>query len=367
MGPRGLLRSLEADERRRQREAQRQHRELDRRRKEQAKLSEIERARLEVETYLNRVDVLQTVHREQGPVWDWAALAGALAPPPPRKGHHRESQARRRALVLPPEAQEAAQAAIKEAQLEDERLFQEASKAHVEQAAEWEKATRFARRVLAREHKAFIEALIEFSPLGEISEVGSLMHFTVENTKLIRCELKVNGSQAIPSEVKSLSATERVSVKAMPKARFHEMYQDYVCGCMLRVVREVFAMLSVDAVLITASADILDTRTGLTSEQPVLSAFMPRAVVATLDFEKLDPSDAMENFLHRGNFKASRKAGAFQPIAPLTPADLPQVDIQELRVADVVAACRAMREGLQAKLAALRPALAPGSEANTIT
>jgi len=137
----------------------------------------------------------------------------------------------------------------------------------------------------------------------------------------------------------------------MPKARFHEIYQDYVCGCMLRVAREVLAMLPVDTVLITASADILDTRTGQTSEQPVLSAVMARAVIASLDFDKIDPSDAMENFLHRGNFRASRKAGAFQPITPLTPADVPQTSTEAMGYAGLLVSVQRMREELQAKLA----------------
>ena len=120
-------------------------------------------------------------------------------------------------------------------------------------------------------------------------------------------------------------------------------------------------MLPVDTLLITASADILDTRTGQISEQPVLSAVMPRAAIANLDFERLDPSDAMENFLHRGNFKASRKAGAFQPITPLTPADVPQTPTEDMGTADLLAAIRQMREELQAKLVpATPPDVQPG-------
>lgn len=84
MGPGASLRALEADERRRQRDAQRQQRELERRKKEQAKLSAIEQARLEVETYENRLEVLLSVHKEQGPTWDWTALAAALPPPCPQ-------------------------------------------------------------------------------------------------------------------------------------------------------------------------------------------------------------------------------------------------------------------------------------------
>ncbi|HQH27567.1 MAG TPA: hypothetical protein PLP17_09250 [Oligoflexia bacterium] len=362
MGPKGLIRAREADERRRLRAAQRQQRELERRRKEQSKLSAIEQARLEVETYENRLELLLSVHKEQGPPWDWSALAAALPPPCPQKISYYESRAKQRAFVLPPEQQLSAEAMIQQSQAEDERLFQEALRTHAEETAEWEKLRNFARRILAGDHKAFIDALSEFSPLAELSDVGSLIHFTVETTKLIRCELKVNGTQAIPTEIKTLTASGKISVKPMPKTRFHEIYQDYVCGSMLRVTREVFAILPVDAVLITASADILDTRTGHTLEQPVLSAVMPRAIIASLDFDKLDPSDAMENFLHRGDFKASRKVGAFLPITPLTPADIPQPPIEEMGYADLLVCVRRLREELQAKLAALKAATVPEPE-----
>jgi hypothetical protein len=366
MGPRGFVRALEADERRRQRAAQKQQRELERRTKERAKLSAIEQARLEVETYENRLDVLQSVHKEQGAPWDWGALAAALPPPAPQRSSYYELQAKQRALVLPPEKQPSAQVSIEQAKSEDERLFEEATKAHAEATVDWEKMKNFASRVLAGEHKAFIEALVEFSPLAEISDVGSLMHFTVESARIIRCELKVKGGQAIPSEVKTLTATEKVSIKTMPKARFHEIYQDYVSGCMLRVAREVFAMLPVDAILITATTDTLDTRTGQMSEQPVLSAVMPRAVIASLDFDKLDPSDGIENFLHRGNFKASRKAGAFQPITPLTPADVPQTPTGDMGRSDLLATVQRMRAELQAKLAASRALNAPEPQTSPI-
>jgi hypothetical protein len=80
---------------------------------------------------------------------------------------------------------------------------------------------------------------------------------------------------------------------------------------------------------------------------------------ASLDFDKIDPSDAMENFLHRGNFKASRKTGAFQPITPLTPADIPQTSTEDMSFSDLAASVQRMREDLQPKRAALAPPNAP--------
>ena len=75
MGPKGTQRAIQAAERRRERETQRRLRELERQAKQQAKLSAIEQARLEVETYENRVEALRSVHKEQGEAWDWPGVA----------------------------------------------------------------------------------------------------------------------------------------------------------------------------------------------------------------------------------------------------------------------------------------------------
>jgi hypothetical protein len=353
MGWKGTLRAMEADRRRQQRDAQKRQRELERQNKEQAKLSAIEQARLEVETHENKLEVLLSVHREQGEIWDWVALAASLPPPCPQKNSNHELKTKQLMLVSFTRQKESVEAAIEQARLQDEQAFQEAMQTYANEKAEQEKMKSLAFRILAQEHKAYIEALVEFSPLREISDLGSFLHFTVHSATLIECEMKVNSTQAIPSEVKTLTSGGKVSVKSMPKGRFHEIYQDYVCGCMLRVAREVFAMLPVETLLITASADLLDSRTGKTVEQPVLSAAMSRAVIAQLHFERLDPSDALENFQHRGDFKASRKSGVFQPIAPLTPADIAQNSIEDMGFHDLLSNIQKMRVELKAKITQL--------------
>ncbi|MEI8290867.1 MAG: hypothetical protein WCH99_15495 [Verrucomicrobiota bacterium] len=337
---------MEAAERRQQRSAQKRQRELERQAKEMAKMSQAEQARLEVETFENSLDVLLSVHKEQGETWDWVALASALPPPLPQKLSFYELRARQMALV----ANLGQTSATEEAQRRDELVFQKAMQDYEAEKAEHEQLKSLAHRILAQEYKAFIEALVGFSPLGELSDLGSLLHFTVHNAKLIQCDMKVSGMQVIPSEVKTLTSSGKVSVKPMPKNRFHEIYHDYVCGCILRVAREVFAMLPVETLLVTASADFLNSRTGHTVEQPVLSAVMPRSAVTQLRFEHLDPSDALENFQCRGDFKASRKDGAFKPITPLTPSDFTHSLIQDMGFSDLIKNIQKVREEIKLKI-----------------
>lgn len=355
MGWKATLRAIEVAERRQQREAQKRQRELERRAKEQAKFSAIEQARLEVATHENQLEVLLSIHKEQDETCDWAVLAASLPPACPARNSYHELRARQRIMILPPHQTEGSEAAIEQGRLQDDLAFQDAIQAYSSEFAEWEKIKSLSRRVLAEEHKAYTEALVEFSPLTEISDLGSSIHFTVHSAKLIECTLKVNGKQALPTEVKTLTASGKVSVKPMPRGRFHEIYQDYVCGCMLRVAREVFAFLPVETVLVTATVDSLDSLTGQMVEQPVLSAVMPRAMISRFNFEWLDPSDATAQFFHRGDFKASRKTEAFQAIIPLTPADIPQISVEEMDFPDLLASVQRLREELKSLNAELRP------------
>jgi len=353
MGYKASIRAMEAAHRRQQRDAQKRQRELEHQIKEQAKLSVIEQARLEVEAHENILEVLLSVHKEQGETWDWIALAATIPPPFPQKNSYNELKTKQLVLVSSMRENGNAEVAVEQARLRDEELFQEAIQNYGVEKSEQEKLKDLAFRILAQEHKAYIEALVEFSPLREISDLGSLIHFTVHNSSLIECKMKVNSTKTIPTEVKALTTSGKLSVKAMPKGRFHEIYQDYVCGCMLRVAREVFAMLPVETMLVTASADLLDSRTGHITVQPVLSAAMPRAVINRLNFEHLDPSEALDNFSYRGDFKATRKSGVFQPITPLTPADVTQNSIENLGFHDLLGNIRMMRQELKSQIAGI--------------
>lgn len=302
---------IEAARKRDERASLKRQKELERMRKEQAKLSAQEQARLEVEAFENSLEVLLSVHKEASPRFDWMEPLCALPPHKP----------------LNPDL----------AAFESEY-------------ADWEKMRSLAKRVLAGEAKAYGEAVSELSAFGELSTLGSVISFCVHHPKLIECELSVSGRDAIPAEVKSLSTSGKVSAKPMPKARFHEVYQDYVCGCVLRVAREVLALLPVDTAIVTAKVTTVQAATGHEAEIPVLSVALPREALERLEFGRLDPSDSMENFAHRGDVMASRKSGEFNAIVPLKPSDVAACEPAKLTLAEVLNRVREMRAELSARL-----------------
>lgn len=100
-------------------------------------------------------------------------------------------------------------------------------------------------------------------------------------------------------------------MKQMPKSRFYELYQDYVCGTALRLANEMLAMLPLAAVIVTAVDQLLNPATGHVEQQPILSLAVPRATMEALNLEGVDPSDAMVNFVHKMKFL---KTKGFQPV-----------------------------------------------------
>lgn len=359
------MKRLEAARKLQQREALKRQKDLERRLKEQAKLTSLEQARLEVEAHENALEVLLSVHKEQSAPFDWGSFASALPPhEPPRLARHELAALLRRAVSGAVPHVEDGKATVEEARLLDEREHQAEREDYGKDLAQWERMRSLSRRVLAGEAHAYSEAVSEFSTLTEIANLGSSIGINVRGSKLVECALKVSGRDAIPAEVKSLTAAGKLSVKAMPKARFHEIYQDYVCGCVLRLAREVFALLPVETVLVTATVDGIDARTGRAAELPVLSVAIPRAVAARLDFERLDPSDSLENFLHRGDVMASRKSGEFAPIVPLTPAEVAPAQPAKLDFTILVVQVTKLRADFTEALKAVRPQTDELSESN---
>jgi hypothetical protein len=83
---------------------------------------------------------------------------------------------------------------------------------------------------------------------------------------------------------------------------------------------------------------------------PVLSLAIDRSDTERLDFRNLDPSDSLENFVHRGDVKASRKSGEFVAIVPLSFADLSQAAAGEMEIASFISSINEVRKTIAADL-----------------
>ena len=80
---------------------------------------------------------------------------------------------------------------------------------------------------------------------------------------------------------------------------------------MLRVARDTFALLPVKEVIIHAVDKVLNPATGNDEEVTIVSAKVKRDALATLNFERIDPSDCLESFETNVKF---RKTTGYAPV-----------------------------------------------------
>lgn len=331
MGWKGTVRSVRAAVREAERNATSRQRELERRRKQLDKLAAEEQARLEVEEYENYVERLVTLHQEGGQEMDWEALAVQPEPSRPQLGRAAEDAARAALAAYRPnlldrllgrrekriaELRVALDLAPAIDRQEHDLALREWEAHHVE----WKKSCELAAKVLDGRAEAWLSVVRDLRPCAEIMELGSRLQFEVVDDHPLHVIVHVHGEELIPKQAKQILRSGRSTEKPLPKGRYYELYQDHVCSALFRVAREMLALLPIELVVVTAMDELLDQRTGRLADQAILSAAIPRSTFESLNLARIDPSEALHNFLHRMDF---RKTSGFKPIEPLDPRQVP--------------------------------------------
>lgn len=325
MGWKGTMRSLQASARRAERNAHRRQRELEKRQKEFAKMEALEQAAYEVEVYENHIDILLSMHKECAEPVRWTKILSKPEPEQPVKNSILEQAAMHASTSYRPNVwaklfklesrqREALMAKIATAAIEDERLFQVQLDEWRDAHSDWAEERDIALRILDGDRQAKLDAIEAFEAFEEISHLGSSIQIIVHEGGVLEAKLAIHGSHVIPTEIKSLLKSGKLSTKAMPTGRFNELHQDYVCSCALRIGRELLAILPDDLVIVTAIDNVLNSSTGHMEDQPILSVAFSRATVDSLNLESIDPSDAMKNFVHAMSFK---KGAGFSGVSAL--------------------------------------------------
>jgi hypothetical protein len=317
--------------RRIEREQQRRRRELIKQQDVASRMEAVKRAAYEVEVYQNHLEVLQSVHKECSPPSDWQAILASPSPPYPAYSSHledvqkmREDQHRPnwfdRLLGRAQSKVEASRSRIAAAKAADALRHQEAITKYDAHYKEWLHFREIAEGVLKGRPESFLQAITAAGVLEEIEELGSTIRFTLDevDNRYVQAWLRVNGQTVIPKETKSLLKNGKLSTKTMASAQFFALYQDYVCSCVIRLARELFALLPIRMVFVHAEGEILNTSTGHQEVHPILSVAIPRTTLYALNLETIDPSDSMNNFVHRMQF--SKRSG-FAAVEALRPSD----------------------------------------------
>lgn len=317
---------MEAASRRAERESLRRFRQLQRDQKAYAKTEARQQAAREVELYENQIERLLSIHKESPEKWDWNSIFNTSPPAPPDRWAIHETRAVLELNAFKPgfldnlmgrakAKRQTLEQAVETARAQDEEDYQRAYQEYFQRYTAWNERCQLASRIVQGDTQAYADALLDFNPFADISELGTAVDFLPHDGQFVEFRVVADGDRLIPNQIKSLTPTGKLTLKPMPRSQFFEMYRDFVCGLVLRIGREVFAFLPVQTVLANIQTTLLNTRTGHQAIETILSVLMSRQVFARLNFNCLDPSDAMENFPHRTEYK---KTSGFGPVEPLT-------------------------------------------------
>ncbi|WP_433957784.1 DUF4236 domain-containing protein [Cytobacillus horneckiae] len=291
-----------------------QRQKLLREQKEIMKQEELQRAKYEVDMFNNQIEVIKSIHKECDEHIDWQKISLYKHPYHIDEKGQNELNAINNLTNFKPSF---TQKLFKSAEKEKQKLRDEINIAIEQDKQEFEEMTRtikIAHKVMKQDVDTYFQVIDELSPLDDLLDFGSGFEFFIEDPNILEVDFIVNSKDVIPSKQKSLTKTGKLSEKDMPKTKYLDIFQDYVCSCAIRIARDMFAILPFKSVVVNAMDEQLNTATGQIEIVTVLSVKFDKNVLNTLNFDAIDCSDSMINFEHNMDFK---KTKGFKPIEKL--------------------------------------------------
>lgn len=284
-----------------------------------------------VEDYNEYINVLKSVHKVTIEKINWTDIKNESMPIKPINENQRENEARRKSENFKPSFLDKilgiTQRKVKKLDDEiilaievDKKEYEQALKEYQSNKNDWEILQEIASGILKKDPLAYNAGIQHFTPLIEISELGSRIAMRFDQS-FATIDLHANNDSIIPKYILSQTSSGKLSKKNLPISKFNELYQDYICSCVLRIAREILCYLPVKFVIVNTLGELVNTTTGRIEEQTILSIAAHPETIAKLDFETIDPSDSMKNFKH--NMKFTKTAG-FKPVEKLNPQTLEQ-------------------------------------------
>lgn len=144
----------------------------------------------------------------------------------------------------------------------------------------WDYLKARAERVLNGDLDTYFEIISDMNPVDDLLRFGSEFECGTEDPRMLSVHFKVNSSQVLRD------------IEHLPKTEYNELLQDYVCGCAIRVARDLFALLPFRRVIVDAENRGKD----------ILSVEFTRGEMVDVDYESIDASEFVATFNHRMDF-----------------------------------------------------------------
>lgn len=331
MSWRGIMRSAMAAHRRAQREAERDQRVYEREQEHLQRIRDYRSAEQEVDEYDNYINNLRSIHAVCSMNADWEACISKPEPQCPCKRCECEEVAQNnldsyqpsffdKLFNKVPRQLECLNTELANGMKQDEVNYRYELDGYNKEHEQWVANRKMADKILNGDRSCYKEAIEESDIFGWIEGYLKSVKMDFSNEYYAIVDMKVHEEEnVVPGIIKKLLKTNRVSYRNMPKIEYYKLYCDYACGCVLRIAHELYSFLPrLTMMVITADCEILNKKTGHKENASIISAAIPRDTLSTLYFKNIDPSLAMDNFIHNIEFK---KTSGFAPVEKLNPSE----------------------------------------------
>jgi hypothetical protein len=313
-------------------------------------MSELQQAEFEVKEYENYIDRLMSIHKDCSELFDWVELEKTLPPQQPvfneepqkkevQEIHKEETFYRillddykpnffAKLLGFDKKKIKKWEEALEKGKIEDvkntllakekaekdylsaknnhKKYCEDIKKKYDDEYKEYIDMINLAKKINDGDLPSYEYIIQDIDPFSEISEFGSEVDFSICTKIRAKATIKVHDDTVIPKQSKSLLKSGKLNIKELPIGKFNEIYQDYICSAAIRIARDLFAILPLSEIIVTAKGDYLDKSTGEMKVVPLLSVLFLRKTMEKLNFDSIDPSDSMKNFKCNMAFKKSQ-------------------------------------------------------------
>ena len=283
--------------------------------KQRAKAEAIEEVRIAVEQYWAFISAVTTLHKDCCDSINWSKLLQSEPPKKISKENHFEKIAiekkqefrpspftkmlRRTEKILSKLDDEIQQAIEK-----DNQIYENQVRKYEDKLIIWESEKNLASRIISGEYQAFSEVLNSRLSIKDNPFIGERVEFHFSDEKAPISDLLVHPiDEIIPIFILNQLKTGGLSKRDMPKSKRYLFFKDYVCSSVIRLSREIFALLPLDTITINAKCNQLNGKTGYMEEAIILSIFIPKKTLEGINLQLIEPSIAIDNFIYNMDFK----------------------------------------------------------------
>ncbi|OZV11682.1 hypothetical protein CIW83_13610 [Tissierella sp. P1] len=162
----------------------------------------------------------------------------------------------------------------------------------------WEKQNKLSKLILAGDLDAYITLLEDINFSSDLGGIVDSFNIKTSDKDIITIQYDINIEGIIPEQYMTLTKTGKGSIKNYTKTAYYEIIKQYICGFAIRIARNIFGLLPVKTVVIHTQTNILNTQIGNLENNTILSIMVDRNSFENLNFDLIDPYDALSNFKH---------------------------------------------------------------------